>query len=148
MNTPGTDGTEGPNAIDLDKIQGLFLAAANEFGDERFDLNMSVTDAICVVSMLQLAWRHPRAKGPSATIAENFARTLQACLGKGFCPELAEGLELGWNTILDVPGGGHPDWKCRVCGCTEAKACTGGCHWVSENLCSACEPTVRSLITP
>ena len=32
--------------------------------------------------------------------------------------------------------------KCRVCGCTNAKACIDNdgvpCHWVSEDLCSAC----------
>lgn len=28
---------------------------------------------------------------------------------------------------------------CRVCGCTEAKACPGGCHWIEPDLCSACE---------
>ncbi len=31
--------------------------------------------------------------------------------------------------------------KCRVCGCTEEKACQtagGPCHWVEEDLCSAC----------
>ena len=28
--------------------------------------------------------------------------------------------------------------SCRVCGCTEAQACPGGCHWVGRDLCSAC----------
>jgi len=27
---------------------------------------------------------------------------------------------------------------CRVCGCTERRACPGGCYWVDEDLCSAC----------
>lgn len=27
---------------------------------------------------------------------------------------------------------------CRVCGCTEAFACEGGCHWAEADLCSAC----------
>ena len=31
-----------------------------------------------------------------------------------------------------------PQGTCRVCGCTQARACTGGCYWVSEDLCSAC----------
>ncbi len=30
--------------------------------------------------------------------------------------------------------------KCRVCGCTDAKACPGGCSWVAEDLCSSCVP--------
>jgi ParB family transcriptional regulator, chromosome partitioning protein len=29
---------------------------------------------------------------------------------------------------------------CRVCGCTDAQACEGGCHWVEPDLCSACAP--------
>lgn len=28
--------------------------------------------------------------------------------------------------------------RCRVCGCTEDRACEGGCHWVEDDLCSAC----------
>ena len=28
--------------------------------------------------------------------------------------------------------------KCRKCGCTEEKACPGGCTWVEPDLCSAC----------
>jgi hypothetical protein len=27
---------------------------------------------------------------------------------------------------------------CRVCGCTDERACPGGCSWVEEDLCSAC----------
>lgn len=30
--------------------------------------------------------------------------------------------------------------KCESCGCTDARACPGGCHWVSLEppVCSAC----------
>ena len=28
--------------------------------------------------------------------------------------------------------------KCRVCGCTEHRACNPPCYWVEEDLCSAC----------
>lgn len=28
--------------------------------------------------------------------------------------------------------------KCRVCGCSEARACPGGCVWVGPDLCSRC----------
>jgi hypothetical protein len=28
--------------------------------------------------------------------------------------------------------------RCRVCGCTERNACTGGCEWVEMDLCSRC----------
>jgi len=27
---------------------------------------------------------------------------------------------------------------CRVCGCTDAIACPGGCYWVETDLCSSC----------
>lgn len=39
---------------------------------------------------------------------------------------------------------GVPDWvrTCRECGCTEDNACVDSqgrpCHWVAEDLCSAC----------
>jgi hypothetical protein len=28
--------------------------------------------------------------------------------------------------------------KCRVCGCTDTRACEGGCSWAEEDLCSSC----------
>ncbi|MBN8260961.1 MAG: hypothetical protein J0L59_01395 [Xanthomonadales bacterium] len=28
--------------------------------------------------------------------------------------------------------------RCRDCGCTDLQACSGGCHWVSQDQCSAC----------
>lgn len=28
---------------------------------------------------------------------------------------------------------------CRVCGCTQHNACPERCHWVEEDLCSACD---------
>lgn len=28
---------------------------------------------------------------------------------------------------------------CKKCGCTDERACPGGCHWVAPNLCSRCE---------
>lgn len=27
---------------------------------------------------------------------------------------------------------------CRICGCTEKRACEGGCYWVEYDLCSSC----------
>lgn len=34
--------------------------------------------------------------------------------------------------------GWTPVRTCRVCGCTERRACQGGCSWVSPDLCSKC----------
>lgn len=31
----------------------------------------------------------------------------------------------------------HPR-KCRVCGCTDDRACPEGCYWVEADLCSEC----------
>lgn len=39
---------------------------------------------------------------------------------------------------------GRPDtrrWACTKCGCTETKACAGGCAWVAYKLCSQCATT-------
>ena len=33
---------------------------------------------------------------------------------------------------------GEPVAKCRICGCTEARACPGGCYWFEPDLCSRC----------
>jgi hypothetical protein len=39
---------------------------------------------------------------------------------------------------------------CRVCGCTDERACPGGCSWVEEDLCSACagEPCLPAGLQP
>lgn len=31
--------------------------------------------------------------------------------------------------------------RCRVCGCSNLSACTGGCWWVEDDLCSSCRGT-------
>jgi len=28
--------------------------------------------------------------------------------------------------------------RCRVCGCTDQRACPGSCYWVRSNLCNKC----------
>ena len=28
--------------------------------------------------------------------------------------------------------------ECRICGCTDRRACFGGCHWIGPDLCSQC----------
>lgn len=56
----------------------------------------------------------------------------------------------GWRKVTE--GHGSPAWshlsleaervihlaRCRVCGCTDDRACPGGCSWVEPDLCSAC----------
>lgn len=47
------------------------------------------------------------------------------------------------------PESSDPVRTCRVCGCTDAKACEGGCSWVEADLCSKCkEKETDPKITP
>ena len=32
---------------------------------------------------------------------------------------------------------------CKYCGCTQERACPGGCWWVRENICSRCRPDLE-----
>jgi hypothetical protein len=41
--------------------------------------------------------------------------------------------------------GGDLEQTCRVCGCTEANACPGGCWWVADDLCSRCDRKLSKL---
>jgi hypothetical protein len=34
---------------------------------------------------------------------------------------------------------------CRACGCTDARACPGGCSWVEPDLCSNCATAMAQL---
>jgi hypothetical protein len=38
----------------------------------------------------------------------------------------------------------HERRFCRICGCTQIRACPGACSWVGPDLCSACEPFVEA----
>ena len=72
--------------------------------------------------------------------------------GKDRCPadtvrvlDQIEILELNIVERSIFPGAGFFDAPrtCRVCGCTDDKACLppgGPCHWVEPDLCSACRP--------
>lgn len=46
--------------------------------------------------------------------------------------------QAGLDTTL-----GQAERACRVCGCTDARACAGGCSWVEDDLCSACYVPAR-----
>lgn len=40
--------------------------------------------------------------------------------------------------------------SCRVCGCTDDRACPGGCSWLDiphDDLCSACEAAAEHVIS-
>lgn len=40
-----------------------------------------------------------------------------------------------WTTFLETDKNAR---RCRVCGCTDEKACEGECCWAEKDLCSAC----------
>ena len=42
------------------------------------------------------------------------------------------------QVIAPLPWAPVPNAACRVCGCTDNRACLGGCWWVEADLCSAC----------
>lgn len=44
---------------------------------------------------------------------------------------------LGLGQLLDVFWTGLEP-RCRACGCTDDRACLGGCDWVDDDLCSNC----------
>lgn len=46
---------------------------------------------------------------------------------------------LAFAVVMAVIQAGHNgERSCRVCGCTDERACPGGCYWVEPDLCSRC----------
>lgn len=43
-----------------------------------------------------------------------------------------------WDERPEVRPEGQQVRTCRVCGCTDERACPEGCWWVEEDLCSEC----------
>lgn len=41
-----------------------------------------------------------------------------------------------------------PNARCRICGCTEDRACPGGCYWTDVDACSRCVPVAEQLDCP
>jgi hypothetical protein len=35
--------------------------------------------------------------------------------------------------------------ECVICGCTDDRACEGGCHWVAPGLCSSCADKIEGV---
>jgi hypothetical protein len=72
---------------------------------------------------------------------------------------VAQLLDERWRLLISFGQGGVHDGKarerieaierelgmprCRVCGCTDDRACPGGCYWVEADLCSSCVPQAR-----
>lgn len=63
---------------------------------------INIPTALCLISQIQLATRHPDNNGPVRGIAERFCRELQAIVCN-LAPDLADIIEKGWNPEYDVP---------------------------------------------
>lgn len=74
--------------------------------------------------------RHVHAQGPFCWILRRPRRLLSPITYRG---------QQGLFEVCDAVLAGA-DWEpqCRVCGCTELDACSGGCSWVKSDLCSRC----------
>jgi hypothetical protein len=53
-------------------------------------------------------------------------------------PESPYGFKVGDLLIIEVIDALRVAGLCRLCGCSEANACEGGCSWVEPDLCSQC----------
>ena len=48
---------------------------------------------------------------------------------------------------MRTTGAGGIEMRCRECGCTDTRACDGGCFWVEPELCSQCSvPLLRQRL--
>ncbi len=57
----------------------------------------------------------------------------------------------GWASIEPPAPPAPPTPTCLICGCTEQRACPGGCSWVhlerdGRGVCSACESILVSVL--
>lgn len=54
-----------------------------------------------------------------------------------------------WNgrTVKKTNGEAYPnrERKCIACGCTDSRACAGGCYWVTKDLCSNCVSIINPI---
>lgn len=94
-------------------------------------LTITRDTAFVIAGQLQLALQVPDNSGISAEIAKDFVRQLH-----GVMPD-----EIRRLVSLEYDG----DRRCRECGCTQSRACIVDgvpCHWVAEDLCSACAPVI------
>ncbi len=64
-------------------------------------LEIDALTAMCIISHIQLATRHPKNTGPSRQIAEKFARALQERVTYHI-PDKAALIEMGWNPDFDI----------------------------------------------
>jgi hypothetical protein len=103
----------------------------------RIGVSLCPDEMLAVIAHVQLALRHPRNTGPSAKVAEEVIRRWIGLLPDAVQPYMLLGFDPQYDTRY-----------CRVCGCTDEKACmtpAGPCHWVDVDLCSACATDLDDL---
>jgi hypothetical protein len=83
------------------EVQDL-MERLDRIGSIEFEVSLSASTAVTVISQIQLALRHPGNNGPSAQHARGFARALQDLLAEQD-PEIGRYLERGWHSVFDVP---------------------------------------------
>lgn len=80
--------------IIIDETQGA--------GAAKVRLEFGLFEAFTVVSLMQLAWRHPRLSGYQRSLLETYGRATQAMLAR-HAPMTAAFLDEGWDVSRDVP---------------------------------------------
>lgn len=112
---------------DIDQFAAAVAEAQAK--DFKIPVELDAFSAFALIGTMQLALKHPEfAHGPTANHIAGIALELQNRLPA---------------TLRRLSQKGWPEGRCRVCGCTDERACedphTGGpCSWVEPNLCSAC----------
>lgn len=137
-----------PSGASLEERFALDVQAVEKQIKPTITLWISFPQAWAVFSALQLASRHTFWTGPSRWLAESFARKLESMITP--TEAMREVARQGWLPEFDSR---ITVRRCRICGCTEqdCRQCitkTGEpCHWVEEDLCSACDGSVEGGVT-
>ncbi len=104
-----------------------FVNGVIHFGDEvpRGALPIAIGDEASLRETIDTISRHGYTPGvllvPGMPEADDQGQALEAL--EAFCHRVQQSL---------APR------ACRVCGCTNDRACPGGCYWVERDLCSVC----------
>ncbi|HGM6655055.1 MULTISPECIES: hypothetical protein [Serratia] len=103
---------------------------------------MNTDDSIEIIGRMTGGTYVARYQGKQASNTASAKGAVERLAGKIFGPlqrvtvtRISEGLEYQAGTFRVTV---DETQSCCICGCTWRKACIGGCHWVSGDLCSAC----------
>lgn len=104
---------------------------------------LTVSEASAVFDLLHWLGVHPlaervvdddRAARALELLANHAGKTLQISVQPG---EVRRAIETHAALLAAASPGVR---RCRVCGCTDDRACPGGCWWAGPDLCTACDP--------